>query len=154
MVKILQHLRILKMWYLRHAEHHTKNRTSLCGLDHETLFFDWPLMSSHLSTRLCLFVRLFVRLLLSLWSLLQHNNMIKKNTRWSQKTDYLLSFRRFVFCSFSIASIVWTLPHTNVTRVRWLVISKTDQLVNGAQICHNFVINIPFQHTNFIKEDS
>ena len=30
------------MWYLRHAEHHAKNRTSLCGPDQETLFFDWP----------------------------------------------------------------------------------------------------------------
>ena len=44
MVKILQHLKILKMWYLRHAEHHAKNRTSLRGLDQETLFFDWPLI--------------------------------------------------------------------------------------------------------------
>ena len=41
----LQHIKILKMWYLRHAEHHAKNRTSLCGLHQETLFFDWPLIS-------------------------------------------------------------------------------------------------------------
>ena len=41
MVKILQHLKILKMWYLRHAEHHAKSRTSLFGLDQETLFFDY-----------------------------------------------------------------------------------------------------------------
>ena len=46
MVKILQHLKILKMWYLRHAEHHAKNRTSQCGLDQEILFFDWPLIST------------------------------------------------------------------------------------------------------------
>ena len=39
MVKILQHLKILEMWYLRHAEYHAKNRTSLCDLDQETLFF-------------------------------------------------------------------------------------------------------------------
>ena len=44
MVKILQHLEILKKWNLRHAEHHAKNRTSLCGLDQETLFFDLPLI--------------------------------------------------------------------------------------------------------------
>ena len=41
MVKILQHLKIIKMWYLRHAEHHAKSRTSLFGLDQETLFFDY-----------------------------------------------------------------------------------------------------------------
>ena len=29
------------MWYLRHAEHHAKSRTSLFGLDQETLFFDY-----------------------------------------------------------------------------------------------------------------
>ena len=29
-----------QMCYLRHAEHHAKNRTSLCGLDHDTLFFE------------------------------------------------------------------------------------------------------------------
>ena len=45
MVKILHHLKILEMWYLRHAEHHAKDRTSLCDLDQETLFFDWPLIS-------------------------------------------------------------------------------------------------------------
>ena len=43
MVKILQHLKILKMWYLGHAEHHAKNRTSLSDLDQKTLFFDLPL---------------------------------------------------------------------------------------------------------------
>ena len=45
MVKILQHLEILKMRYLGHAEHHAKNRTSLSGLDQKTLFFDLPLIS-------------------------------------------------------------------------------------------------------------
>ena len=44
-VKILHRLKILKMWYLGHAEHHAKNRTSLCGLDQRTLFFDLPLIS-------------------------------------------------------------------------------------------------------------
>ena len=42
MVKILQHLRILKISYLRHAEHHANNRNSLCGLDQETLFLTDP----------------------------------------------------------------------------------------------------------------
>ena len=45
MVKNLQFLKILKMGYLRHAEHHAKNRRSLCGLDQETLFFDLPLIN-------------------------------------------------------------------------------------------------------------
>ena len=43
MVKISQHLKIVKIRYLRHAEHHAKNPTSLCGLD-QTLFFDLPLI--------------------------------------------------------------------------------------------------------------
>ena len=30
----------LQICYLRHAEHHAKNRTSLRGLDHDTLFFE------------------------------------------------------------------------------------------------------------------
>ena len=52
MVKILQHLTILKMWYLKHAEHHAKNRTSLCSLDQETLFFLLtPDMSQEVSSR-------------------------------------------------------------------------------------------------------
>ena len=44
MVKILQHLKVLKIRYLSHAEHHEKNRTSLSGLDQETLFFYLPLI--------------------------------------------------------------------------------------------------------------
>ena len=42
MVKILQRLKIFKMWDYRHAEHHAKNRTTLRGLDQETFFY-WPL---------------------------------------------------------------------------------------------------------------
>ena len=44
MVEILQYLKILEISYLGHAEHHSKNRTSLCGLDQKTLFFDLPLI--------------------------------------------------------------------------------------------------------------
>ena len=43
MVKNLQCLKTPQICYLRHAEHHAKNRTSLCGLDQDT-FFDWPFM--------------------------------------------------------------------------------------------------------------
>ena len=39
MVKNLQCLKTPQICYLRHAEHHAKNRTSLRGLDHDTLFF-------------------------------------------------------------------------------------------------------------------
>ena len=34
----------LQICYLRHAEHHAKNRTSLCSLDHDTLFMNDPLL--------------------------------------------------------------------------------------------------------------
>ena len=40
MVKNLQRLKIPQMCYLGQAEHHVKNRTSLRGLDHDTLFFE------------------------------------------------------------------------------------------------------------------
>ena len=40
MVKNLQCLKTPQICYLRHAEHHAKNRTSLHGLDHDTLFFE------------------------------------------------------------------------------------------------------------------
>ena len=39
MVKNLQCLKTPQICYLTHAEHHAKNRTSLRGLDHDTLFF-------------------------------------------------------------------------------------------------------------------
>ena len=39
MVKNLQCLKIPQTCYLEHAEHHAKNRSSLQGLDHDTLFF-------------------------------------------------------------------------------------------------------------------
>ena len=39
MVKNLQCLKTPQICYLRHAEHCAKNRTSLRGLDHDTLFF-------------------------------------------------------------------------------------------------------------------
>ena len=39
MVKNLQCLKIPQICYLKHAERHSKNRTSLRGLDHDTLFF-------------------------------------------------------------------------------------------------------------------
>ena len=39
-----QNFTMPKMWYLRYAEHHAKNRTSLRGLDHNTLFFGWPVI--------------------------------------------------------------------------------------------------------------
>ena len=48
MVKNLQCLKTLQMCYLGHAEHHAKNRTSLRGLDHDTIFF-W--MTRYLSGR-------------------------------------------------------------------------------------------------------
>ena len=35
----------LHICYLRHAEHHAKNRISLRGLDHDTLFFEWPVIN-------------------------------------------------------------------------------------------------------------
>ena len=38
------------MWYLSHAEHHAKNRTSLGGLDQETLFFYLPLTYKRVHT--------------------------------------------------------------------------------------------------------
>ena len=44
MVKNLQCLKTLQICYLRHAEHHAKNRTCLRGLDHDTLFFEWPVI--------------------------------------------------------------------------------------------------------------
>ena len=45
MVKILQYPKTLQICYLRHAEHNAKNRTSLRGLDHDTLFFfEWPVI--------------------------------------------------------------------------------------------------------------
>ena len=43
MVKNLQCLNTLQICYLRHAERHAKNRTSLRGLDHDTLFLNDPL---------------------------------------------------------------------------------------------------------------
>ena len=43
MVKNLQCLKTSQICYLTHTEHHAKNRTSLRGLDHDTLFFDNPL---------------------------------------------------------------------------------------------------------------
>ena len=43
MVKNLQCLKTLQMCYLGHAEHYAKNRTSLSGLDPDTLFLDDPL---------------------------------------------------------------------------------------------------------------
>ena len=46
MVKNLQCLKTLQICYLRHAEHHAKNRTSLRGLDHDTLFLNDPLLES------------------------------------------------------------------------------------------------------------
>ena len=39
MVKNLLCLKKLQICYLRHAEHHAKNRTSLRGLDHDTFFW-------------------------------------------------------------------------------------------------------------------
>ena len=39
MVKNLQCLKTSQIYYLRHAEHHAKNRTSVRGLYHDTLFF-------------------------------------------------------------------------------------------------------------------
>ena len=42
MGKILQHLKTLEMYHLRHAEHHAENRTSLSGLDQITLFLTDP----------------------------------------------------------------------------------------------------------------
>ena len=46
MVKILQHLKILKMWYLRYAEYHARNRTSLCCL------LPWRKVYGHLAIKL------------------------------------------------------------------------------------------------------
>ena len=46
MFKNLQCLKTLQICYLRHAEHHAKNRTSLRSLDHDRLFFEWPVMKS------------------------------------------------------------------------------------------------------------
>ena len=51
MVKNLHCLKTFQICYLRHAEHHAKNRTSLCGRDQETLFFTDP---RYLSIRLYL----------------------------------------------------------------------------------------------------
>ena len=45
MVKNLQCLKTLQMCYLGQPEHHAKNRTSLRGLDHKTLFFWWPVIN-------------------------------------------------------------------------------------------------------------
>ena len=43
MVKNLQCLKTSQICYLTHAEHHAKNRMSVRGLDHDTLFFNNPL---------------------------------------------------------------------------------------------------------------
>ena len=52
MVKNLQCLKTLQIFYLRHAEHHAKNRTCLRGLDQDTLFFEWPVTwQTHLHPR-------------------------------------------------------------------------------------------------------
>ena len=40
MVKNLQCLKTPQICYLTHAERHAKNRMSLRGLDHDTLFFE------------------------------------------------------------------------------------------------------------------
>ena len=47
MVKNLQCLKTLQICRLRHAEHHAKNRTPLCSLDHDTLFMNDPLTIQH-----------------------------------------------------------------------------------------------------------
>ena len=44
MVKNLQCLKIPQICYLRLAEQYAKTRTSLRVLDHDTLFFGWPVM--------------------------------------------------------------------------------------------------------------
>ena len=44
MVKNLQTLKTLQICYLRQAKHNAKNRTSLLGLDHDTLFIEWPVI--------------------------------------------------------------------------------------------------------------
>ena len=44
MVKNLQCLKPSQICYLGHAEYHAKNRTSLRGLDHDTLFLNNPLL--------------------------------------------------------------------------------------------------------------
>ena len=49
-----QCLKTLQICYLRHAEHHAKNRTSLRGLDHDTLFLNDPLFPH---TKLGIFVK-------------------------------------------------------------------------------------------------
>ena len=43
MVKNLQRLKTPQICHLTHAEHHAKSRTSLQGLDHDTLFLNNPL---------------------------------------------------------------------------------------------------------------
>ena len=40
MVKNLQCQKTPQICYLEQAEHHAKNRTTLRGLDHDTLFFE------------------------------------------------------------------------------------------------------------------
>ena len=45
--QLLQRLKTPQKWYLRHAEHKAKNRTSLCGLDQNTRFYEWPFTQVH-----------------------------------------------------------------------------------------------------------
>ena len=59
MVKNLQCLKTPQICYLRHAEHYAKNRTSLRGLDHDTLFFVWPVNKELILT--------FFPLIITLW---------------------------------------------------------------------------------------
>ena len=42
MAKILQCLKTPQMCYLRYSENNTKNHTSLCGLNQNKLFYEWP----------------------------------------------------------------------------------------------------------------
>ena len=39
-IKKDQHFMILEMYYLRHAKHYGRNRTSLCRLDKKNIFFE------------------------------------------------------------------------------------------------------------------
>ena len=58
MVKNLQCLKTLEMCYLGHAEHHAKKRSSLRGLDHDTLFLDDPLCGAEVGLGKTKFVSL------------------------------------------------------------------------------------------------
>ena len=98
------------MWYLRHAEHHAKNRTSLVGLDQETLFFDLPLIinrfnsfpsflhvANYVPNELCTFERMCIEENDRIeWEVFFLYLMNERYFKWADPTLYVLAFLMLV----------------------------------------------------------